>query len=64
MYLEPPTENITLVEFEELALNRLRVLQLVEQTKERLAQDIDEIYDALAKVVSFNKFYYTLVIEP
>lgn len=50
MYLEPPTEDITLLEFQELALNRLRVLKAVEQVKDRFPRGTEAINDELTKV--------------
>ncbi|VDO36130.1 Uncharacterized protein BM_BM6140 [Brugia malayi] len=49
MYLESPMENITLLEFQELALNRLRVLKAVEQVKDRFPRETEAINNELAK---------------
>uniref|UniRef100_A0A0R3RR54 DNA primase large subunit n=1 Tax=Elaeophora elaphi TaxID=1147741 RepID=A0A0R3RR54_9BILA len=49
MYLESPTEDITLLEFQELALNRLRVLKVVEQVKDRFPRGTEAINDELSK---------------
>ncbi|VDK71141.1 unnamed protein product [Onchocerca ochengi] len=49
MYLEPPTEDITLHEFQELALNRLRVLKVVEQVKDRFPRGTEAINNELTK---------------
>ncbi|VBB25945.1 unnamed protein product [Acanthocheilonema viteae] len=49
MYLEPPMEDITLLEFQELAINRLRVLKAVEQVKDRFPRGTEAINDELSK---------------
>ncbi|CAG9538859.1 unnamed protein product [Cercopithifilaria johnstoni] len=49
MYLEPPMEDITLLEFQELAINRLRVLKVVEQVKDRFPRGTEAINDELSK---------------
>ncbi|MCP9264697.1 DNA primase large subunit [Dirofilaria immitis] len=51
MYLEPPKEDITLFEFRELALNRLRVLKIVEQVKDRFPCGTEAINDELTKLL-------------
>lgn len=50
MYLEAPMEDITLLEFQELAINRLRVLKTVEQVKGRFPRGTEAINDELSKV--------------
>lgn len=43
-------EDITLLEFQELAINRLRVLKAVEQVKDRFPRGTEAINDELSKV--------------
>lgn len=50
MYLEPPVDDISILEFEEMAINRLKVLRVVEQLKERFPRNTEEMNDALSKV--------------
>ncbi|VDN04887.1 unnamed protein product [Thelazia callipaeda] len=49
MYLVPPVDNISLAEFQELALNRLKVLKAVEQVKDRFPRTNEALNDALSK---------------
>uniref|UniRef100_F1KWP3 DNA primase large subunit n=1 Tax=Ascaris suum TaxID=6253 RepID=F1KWP3_ASCSU len=49
MYLEPPVDDISILEFEEMAINRLKVLRVVEQLKERFPRNTEEMNDALSK---------------
>lgn len=50
MYVDPPGGDITLLEFEELAVNRLRVLKAVEHVKDRYPRETSALNDALTKV--------------
>ncbi|EJD76255.1 hypothetical protein LOAG_16754 [Loa loa] len=49
MYLEPPMDDITLLEFQELALSRLRVLKAVEQVKDRFPRETEAMKNQLTK---------------
>lgn len=51
MYIEPPTEDITLVEFEEMALHRLKVLKKIEELRERFVKTPEQLPAALSRVI-------------
>ncbi|VDK77652.1 unnamed protein product, partial [Anisakis simplex] len=49
MYDEPPIDDISIKEFGEMALNRLKILRLLEQFQERFAGNLDKVCEALSK---------------
>uniref|UniRef100_A0A914XBG7 DNA primase large subunit n=1 Tax=Plectus sambesii TaxID=2011161 RepID=A0A914XBG7_9BILA len=51
-YGQPPTETIALMEFEDLALERLKVLKAVESARERFKTTSDEFSEAMIRELS------------
>ncbi|XP_064912251.1 DNA primase large subunit isoform X3 [Columba livia] len=62
-YLEPPTENISLVEFESLAIDRLKLLKTVENLGVSYVKNGDQYNSKLESELRKLKFPYKALTD-
>ncbi|XP_038253694.1 DNA primase large subunit isoform X11 [Dermochelys coriacea] len=62
-YLQPPTENISLAEFENLAIDRLKLLKGVENLGVSYVKGSDEYKTRLEREIRKLKFPYKALVE-
>ncbi|OWK49698.1 DNA primase large subunit [Lonchura striata] len=62
-YLEPPTESISLVEFESFAVDRLRLLKVIENLGVSYVRGSDEYITKLGAELRKLKFPYRALVE-
>ncbi|KAM7173831.1 DNA primase large subunit isoform 2-T3 [Macrochelys suwanniensis] len=62
-YLQPPTENISLAEFENFAIDRLKLLKVVENLGVSYVKGSDEYKSRLQREIRKLKFPYKALVE-
>ncbi|XP_043398369.1 DNA primase large subunit isoform X9 [Chelonia mydas] len=62
-YLQPPTENISLAEFENFAIDRLKLLKVVENLGVSYVKGSDEYKSKLEREIRKLKFPYKALVE-
>ncbi|XP_048701166.1 DNA primase large subunit isoform X2 [Caretta caretta] len=62
-YLQPPTENISLAEFENFAIDRLKLLKVVENLGVSYVKGSDEYKSRLEREIRKLKFPYKALVE-